>query len=165
MVLVENLMHCWVSSLLNYKQDKVISNSFISGQFNYCHRLGMFSSIRSYNKLHEGSLQLCQNDYTLSYNKLLSIWGLVHIHKRNIQQLIIEILKCLRSLSPSYYEWDICVEKYPIYHKKSRKSQQSLVKDCVLCTWKYNIQRTTTTATTICEKSGYLESFRQNIPL
>ena len=45
----------------------------------------MFSSIRSYgkiNKLHERSLCLCHNDYT------------------SIQQLMIEISKCLKGISP-----------------------------------------------------------------
>ena len=48
-----------VSSLRSYQQKKVMLNSFISGQCNYCPLIWMFSSIRSYrkiNKLHERSL-------------------------------------------------------------------------------------------------------------
>ena len=51
-----------VSSLLSYQQKNVVSNSFISGQFNYCSLIWMFSSIRFYrkiNKLRERSLRLC----------------------------------------------------------------------------------------------------------
>ena len=44
------------------------------------------------------SLLLCHNDYALSYNELLSKQGLVNIHIRNIQQLMIEILKCLTGI-------------------------------------------------------------------
>ena len=57
--LSESLMHCRVSSLLSYLQKKVAINSFLSGEFNYCSLIWMFSSIRSYrqiNKLHERSL-------------------------------------------------------------------------------------------------------------
>ena len=35
-----------VSSFLSYQQKKVMSNSFVSGQFNYCPLIWMFSSIR-----------------------------------------------------------------------------------------------------------------------
>ena len=80
-----------------------MSNSFISGQFIYCPLIWIFSSIRSFrkiSKLHERSLRLCHNDYTSSYDKLLSKQDLVNIHVRNIQQLMIEIFKCLKGISP-----------------------------------------------------------------
>ena len=92
-----------VSSFLSYQQKKVMSNSFISGQFNYCPLIRMFSSIRScrnINKLHERSLRLCHNDYTSSYDEFLSKQDLVNIHVRNIEQLMIEIFKCLKGISP-----------------------------------------------------------------
>ena len=75
----------------------------MSGQFNYCLLIWMFSSIGSYrkiNKLHESSLCLCHNDYTSSYGELLSKQDLASIHIRNIQQLMIEIFKCLKGISP-----------------------------------------------------------------
>ena len=59
------------------------------------------SSIRSYRKLkklHEWSLRLYDNDYMQSYEKLLS--KQVNIHLKNIQQLMIEIFKCLKGVSP-----------------------------------------------------------------
>ena len=39
---------------------------------------------------------LGHNDYTSSYEKPLSKQGFVNIHARNKQQLMIEILKCLK---------------------------------------------------------------------
>ena len=92
-----------VSSFLSHQQKKVMSNSFICGEFNYCPLICMFSSIRSYrkiNKLHERSLRLCHNDYTASYDQLLSKQDLVNIHVTNIQQLMIDIFKCLKGISP-----------------------------------------------------------------
>ena len=92
-----------VSSLLSYQQKKVVSSSFISEKFSYCPLIWTFSSIRSYrkiSKLHERSLRLCHNDYTSSYDELLSKQDLVNIHIRNIQQLMIEIFKCLKGISP-----------------------------------------------------------------
>ena len=97
----KSLMHYRECLLFLAIDRKVMSNFFISGQFNYCALIWMFSSIRSYrkiNKLHERSLRLCYSDYTLSYDELLSKQDLVSIHVRNIQQLMIEIFKCLKGI-------------------------------------------------------------------
>ena len=93
-----------VSSLLSYQQEKVVSNFFISRQFNYCSHIWMLSSIRyckKINKLRERSFRLCKNNYTWSYDKLLRKQGLVNIHIRKNQKLIIDIFKCLKSLFPA----------------------------------------------------------------
>ena len=90
-----------VSSFLSYQQKKEMSDSFISGQFNYCPLIWTFSSIRSdrkINKLYERSLHLCHSDYTSSYDELLSKQDLVNMHVRNIQQLMTEIFKCLKGI-------------------------------------------------------------------
>ena len=53
-----------LSSLLSLQQKNVVSNSFISGQLNYCHLTWMFVFVRCYskiNKLHDRSLRLCHN--------------------------------------------------------------------------------------------------------
>ena len=92
-----------VSSLLRHQQKKVVSNSFIERDFSYCSLITLVNFIRSYrkvNKLHERILQLCQNEYNLSYEKRFSKQDLVNIHLRNIHQLMIEIFKSL-GLCPS----------------------------------------------------------------
>ena len=64
----------------------------------------MFSSNSSHRKikelLHERSLRLCHNDYNSNYDKLLSEQDSINIHIRNFQQLMIEIFKCLKGMSP-----------------------------------------------------------------
>ena len=60
------------SSLLSYQQKKVVSNSLISGPFDYCLPIWMSSSINFYrkiNKLYERPLRLCHHDYTSSYDE------------------------------------------------------------------------------------------------
>ena len=92
-----------MSSLLRHQQKKVVSNSFIERDFSYCSLITLVNFIRSYrkvNKLHERFLQLCQNEYNLSYEKRFSKQDLVNIHLRNIHQLMIEIFKSL-GLCPS----------------------------------------------------------------
>ena len=91
----------------------------------------MFSSIRScrkINKLHERSLRLCHNDYTSSFDELLSKKDLVNIDIRYIQLLMIEIFKSLKGISP------------PIMNEILR-----------LRTILYTIQRATFMATTTCK--------------
>ena len=103
--LAKSLMHyqeCLLFLAINRK--KVISNFFVCRQFNYCPLIWIFSSIRSYrkiSKLNERSLRLCHNHYTSNYDELLSKQYLVNIHVRNIQQLMIEIFKFLKGMSPT----------------------------------------------------------------
>ena len=91
-------------------------NSFISGQFNFRSLIRMFSSIRSYrkiSKLHRMSLRLCHNNYTSSYDELLSKQNLVNIHIRNNQKLMVEILKCLEGLSLPNMNWIFMLRNMP----------------------------------------------------
>ena len=107
-----------VSSLLSHQRKRpyqqpsiLVSNSFISGQFNYCPLIWMFASIRSYkkvSKLHKRSFRSCQNDYTSSYDEHLTKQSLVKVRIRNIQQLMIEIFKCLKGLYPSIIMRYLC---------------------------------------------------------
>ena len=90
-------------SLLSYPQKKGVSNSFASGQFNYCSLIWIFSSIRfqrKISKLHKSSLRLCHNDHTSSYHEMLTKQGLVNIRIKNSQQLMIEIFQFIKGLSP-----------------------------------------------------------------
>ena len=64
----------------------------------------MFGSIMSYrkiSKLRKRSIRSCQIDYNSNCNKRLSKQGLVNVHLRNIQQLMIRVFKCLKGLYPS----------------------------------------------------------------
>ena len=108
-----------------------MSNSFINEQFNYCLLISMFNSIRSYrkiNKLHEKSLRLCHNDYTSRYFELLSKQDIVNIHIINIQQLMIEIFKCLKGISPSIMNEIFRLRNIPYTIRNSRKLDSQLPK-------------------------------------
>ena len=52
--------------------------------------------------------------------------GFSNFHVINIQELVIDIFRCVKGLSPPsppHYEWEIYVEKCPIYHKKFEGSR------------------------------------------
>ena len=80
--------------------------------------------------------------YPTSYDKILSKQDLVNIYTGNIRQLIIEIFKCLKCISPPV-----------MYDKKSEGSRLPVAKDHVLRTWNYSIQRTTIMTTATCDNT------------
>ena len=145
-----------------------MSNSFISGQFNYCPLIWMFSSIRSYrkiNKLHERSLRLCHNDYTSSYDELLSKQDLVNIHVRNIQQLMIEIFKCLKGISPPIMNDIFRLRNIPYTIRNPRDLDSWLPKTvyCGLETLAYKGPQLWQQLPAKIKKSSSLVSFKHNI--
>ena len=138
-----------------------MSDFFISGQFNSCPLIWMFSFISSYtkiNKLHERSLRLCHNDYTSSYDELLSKQDLVKIHIRNIQQPMTEIFKYLKDISPPIMNKIFRLKNIPCTIRNPRDLDNQLPKTNLL-TCNYSIQRTTIMATTIFKnKKTFLPS-------
>ena len=160
-------------SLLHYREyllflENVVSNSFISGQFNYCSLIWMFSSIRSYgkiNKRHERSLRLCHNDYTSSYDELLSKQDLVNIHVRNIQQLMIEIFKCLKGISPPIMNDIFRLRNIPYTIRNLRDLDSWLPKTvyCGLETLAYKGPQLWQQLPAKIKKSSSLVSFKHNI--
>ena len=119
-----------VSSLLSFQQKKVVSNSFISKQFSCCPLIWLFSFMSSYRKIkkvQESPLLLCQYDYTSSYDERLNKKGLVNIHVRSIQQLMIEIFKYLKDLPLIMNEISM-LRNTPYYVRKPRDLDSQLPK-------------------------------------
>ena len=114
------------SSLLSYQQEKVLSNSFLSGQVNKFPFIWMFSLISSnikINKLCERSLRLCQNDYVSSYDEFLSKQGLANNHTRNVKQLMTEFFKCLKGLFPPIMSELFILRSIPCSIRNGRETQ------------------------------------------
>ena len=83
---------------------KVIFNSFIKGQCNYCPLLWISSIIAvnyKINRLHERGLRVLLNDETSTFNDMLSKSNDTTIHVKNIQKLMIKLYKHLYGLSAS----------------------------------------------------------------
>ena len=72
---------------------KVIFNSFIKGQFNFCPLLWIFIT-RAVNhkisRLYERGLRALLNDETSTFNDMLSKSNVTTIHVENIQKSMIE---------------------------------------------------------------------------
>ena len=75
---------------------KVIFNSFIKGQLNYCPLLWMFSTRKvnhKINRFHERGLRALLNDETSTFYDMLSKINDIAIHLKNIPKLTIEFYK------------------------------------------------------------------------
>ena len=126
-VQAESIVHYWKCLLflaINRKRLCLtlssVDNSITVLLFGCLVLLGFF---RKTKKLHERSLYLCDNNYSSSYDELLSKQDLVNIHVRIIQQLMIEIFKCLKGISPPIMNEIFRLKNISIYHKKSEGSQ------------------------------------------
>ena len=105
--LFRKLALCSLSIHLNNYQKKVIFNSILKDQFNYCPIEWMFCSRTSnnmINKLHERSLKIALNDYSSDFNELLENNNKICNHHRNVQTLLIKVFKMKTGLSPPILE-------------------------------------------------------------
>ena len=92
-----------IANLLSIEKRKILINSFIDSQFNYCKLIWMFHSRKlnsKINRLQERSLRIIYDDDKSSFEELLNKDGSVTIHHRNIQALAIEMYKVRNNLSP-----------------------------------------------------------------
>ena len=87
------------------KKSKVLVNSFIFSNFNYCPLVWIFSSTKSLNKienLQKRDLRFLYDDYESSYNELLEKSGRPDMNLSRQRTLCIEIYKTLNDLNPSF---------------------------------------------------------------
>ena len=94
-------------NIISFPQKKLLFNSFIKSQFNYCPLIWMFCSRvqnSKINSIHERSLRTIYKDYKNSYSDILDLHGEKSIHQYNIQYLMIEVYKFLNGLSPPIME-------------------------------------------------------------
>ena len=105
-----------VSNYLNEKKSRLLYNSFIMFQFNYCPLIWMFSGNVANNDLHrthKRALRTLFNDYTSTFNELLHRGNECTIHQKNLQKSMLEIYNSLTQQNPSFL-WNM-------FHKKDNK--------------------------------------------
>ena len=89
--------------LLPFEKKRLLFKSFIESQFSYCPLLWMFCSRgmnRKINYIHERALRLVYEDYSSSFEELLTRDKSVCIHHLNIQKVAIEMFKVKYKLCP-----------------------------------------------------------------
>ena len=92
-----------IEKYLIIEKRKILLNSFITAQFNYCPLIWMWHS-RTFNKkingIQERALRIVYNDYKSNFKEFLERNHSFTIHKRNIQYLATEAYKVKNDLSP-----------------------------------------------------------------
>ena len=93
-----------ISNLMDINKRKILFNTYILSQFSYCPLVWMFHSRKinnRINRIHERALRLIYNDYTSSFDDLLTKNNAFTVHERNIQTLAIELFKVVNGTSPT----------------------------------------------------------------
>ena len=109
-----------IAPFLDEQKRKLLMNSFITSQFNYCPIIWMFCQRRSnniINKIHERALRIAYRDYTSDFESLLIKDDSITIHQRNVQCLVIEIHKTINNLNPIFMK-NIFSLKKQSYHSR-----------------------------------------------
>ena len=84
---------------------RILANSFIISNFNYCPLVWYFSmakQLQKIEKIQERVLRFLHDDYESDYLTLLKASGLVSMEIRRMRYLRIEIYKTLNNLNPGY---------------------------------------------------------------
>ena len=85
-----------IRNRLNLSQAKILYNSFILSQFNYCYLVWMFCSKtlqNKINKIQKGALCIVYNKPNLNLDELVELDKSTTIHIRNIITLLTEVYK------------------------------------------------------------------------
>ena len=96
-----------LNSFVGFKEKKILVQSFIYSNFNYCPLVWYFSSSKSLQKiekLQERALRFLYNDHTSSYNDLLSNSDKCNMPISRQRALCIEIFKIVKQLNPSFMQ-------------------------------------------------------------
>ena len=98
---------------LDDKKGKILYHTFIMSNFNYCPLIWIFcgkTQNKEIDRVHKRALRILLNDYTSSFDELLQKIDGNKVHVKNLQNLIIEIYKCLSCQNPSFM-WDSFSER------------------------------------------------------
>ena len=91
---------------MSFNAERVLINSYIISNFNYCPLLWIFSTAKSLNKIE--SLQkrvlrfLWYDDYSVSYEGLLEKAGKVKMNVNRLRNVCVEIFKSINKLNPEF---------------------------------------------------------------
>ena len=94
-----------LKSYLSFNAKRVLINSYIISNFDYCRLVWMFSTAKSLNKiesLQKRALRFLYNDYSISCEGLLEKAGKVKMNVYRLRNLCVEIYKIINKLNPEF---------------------------------------------------------------
>ena len=119
-----------ISLLLNPEIKNLVLNAVIKSHFSYCPLILMFSSRRSNNLIrwiHERSLSSAYIDTRSAFQELLQRNRSVSIRHKNIQTLIIKVLKVVNNICPpimkTFFDFRKQIQREKIPRNQTEKSE------------------------------------------
>ena len=98
---------CRLNKYLTFESKKVLVNSFIFSNFNYCPLVWHITSSiseKQIEKIHERSLRFLYEDFNSSYDQLLERSGKTTMLISRLKTLCIEIYKSINRINPTYMQ-------------------------------------------------------------
>ena len=96
-------------SYLGEQKSKLLLNSVVMSNFSYCPLIWLFCSKvanNEINRTHKRALRTLHRDYESMFEELLDRCDTNTTHKKNLQNLVVEIYKSMHHLNPGYM-WDL----------------------------------------------------------
>ena len=90
---------------MKFNTKRVLINSYIISNFDYCPLVWILSSAKSLNKiesLQKRALRFLYNDYSISYEDLFEKAGKVKMNINRLRNLSVEIYKTINKLNPEF---------------------------------------------------------------
>ena len=115
-----------VAEYLDQDKRRILYNTFIMSNFNYCPLIWMFCGKDAnvpINRVHKRALRIMWQDIAAPFAELLARGSECTIHIRNLQKLMLEIYKCLNSENPSFM-WNIFQTKDVAYNLRTKNLLQ-----------------------------------------
>ena len=112
-----------IAKFLDKNKRKLLMNSFVISQFNYCPIIWMYCQRQcnnSINGIHERALRIAYNEYISPFESLLEKDDSVTIHQRNILTLALAIFKTENGLNPSFMKNIFC----PTQHNYNTRNKR-----------------------------------------
>ena len=104
-------------------KSKILLNSVVMSNFSYCPLIWLFCSKvakNEINRTHKLALRTLYKDYASTFEELLDRGDAKTTHKKNLQNLMVEIYKSMNHLNPEYM-WDFFVKKDVPYNLRTKE--------------------------------------------
>ena len=115
-----------VAPYLNHEKGKIFCNTFLMSNFNYYPLNWMYHGKTSSNqvdRVQKKALRILHNDCNMQFEVLLKRTDERRVHTKNLQNLMLQIFKCLSEQNPSFM-WTFFERKYLTYKLRNKNLLQ-----------------------------------------
>ena len=113
-----------ISKFINFKARKLIFQSFVMSNFSYCPLVWHFCGKKNNSKIEkiqERALRIVCDDYTSTYQELISKVGTTTVLQSRINCILLEVFKSINHTNPKYIQDMIDITNSPYDYRNSIK--------------------------------------------